>query len=316
MKILIPQGIGDCVWALHKVQDVAKKKGDGRIEIFIACADPSNHIESRALEFVRRFKFVEKAEMKWIPTHDRVGATLLPGNPADENGYYRYISDGEGVVDGIDYTLMPNAALERGIRLEDWLPEFEINWNIMDDFQFTTEEEARGKLHKRDGEYVAFFPGSESSNTWGHNRGGIWQPSDWIELGRRIQETLGVRILVVGAEYDRDYYDKFLKNHVNWDDHIGRWGIGDTYAILKNARFVISYQSGIGIVSNYLGVPVAIFWRAKGDSINPHFYLSFEEGMASAWARPDMIESGKHLPLIYGRHDVNYIIDEIQKRKW
>jgi hypothetical protein len=61
---------------------------------------------------------------------------------------------------------------------------------------------------------------------------------------------------------------------------------------------------------------VGIFWREKGDSVSPQYYISFEEAMASAWADPRMISSGKHLPLIYGRHGVDYIIDQIKERRW
>jgi hypothetical protein len=116
-----------------------------------------------------------------------------------------------------------------------------------------------------------------------------------------------------------DYYvapevKKFPQKH--WINLIGKLGIGGTYAIIKRARFTISYQSGIGIFASYLGIPTGIFWRAKGDSLNPECYISFEEAMSSAWVNPKMLASGRHLPLIYGRHHVEYICKEITDRKW
>lgn len=65
-----------------------------------------------------------------------------------------------------------------------------------------------------------------------------------------------------------------------------------------------------------MGVPTGIFWRAAGDSIRDDAYLSFDEAMASAWANPQHIEQGKHLPLIYGRHGVDYIKQQIIERNW
>lgn len=317
MNVLIPQGIGDAIWAIHKLQDLTRKKGDGTVHVYIACFGTGMG-ESRALEFTRRFGFVKTAEMYIMPRIDQQGAVLLPGIPADEKGYYRYIPDGvPGALPGIDYVLMPNAALERGVWLERWLPEIETNWDVMSDFQFIKGELDRAEDLRRQGEYVVFFLGSEGSNTTaGHNRGGIWKPEDWIDLGRRIKEELGFRIIVVGEKYDESYFSKYIKGRLDCLSLIGRTGVGDVFAITKKSRFVISYQSGVGIVSSYFGVPTGIFWRAKGDSISSDSYVSLDEAMASAWVNPWMISQEKHLPLIYGRHDVQYIMEEVKRRQW
>lgn len=317
MNILIPQGIGDAIWALHKIQSVAN---GNRISVHIACSNLKNKVEARAFEFIQRFDFLSEVHMFEIKCKEnQAGCILLPGPPADENGYYRYISDGPNVFRGIDYVLMPNAALERGIRLEDWLPQFAINWNVMDHYRFTPEEEqTAADFAASVGPFAVFFMGSEASNSYGgHNRDGIWPPCYWIQLGKEIEEKLNLKIVVVGASYDRDYFEKYIAEHCpTWVDCVGKFNVSATYAVVRKSRFIISYQSGIGIVSNYFGVPTGIFWRAKGDSISSEFYLSFEEGMASAWANPKMIESGKHMPLIYGRHTPDYVINEIIVRKW
>lgn len=308
MNFLVPQGIGDSIWALLKVQSIAAGEP---INIFIACIDKNNSAEARSLDFVRRFKFVNSAEMYEMPMNGNAGCVLQSGPPADEDGLYRYISE-ETVLPGIDYILIPNGSLERGIRLEDWQPGYDTNWKVMDDFSFDTPLVSIEN-------YVVFFMSSAESNTIsGHNRNGIWSPLDWVELGECIQEELGCKIVVVGASYDRSYYSDYVQPLLNyqWIDLIGQLGIGQTYSTIKGARFVISYQSGIGIVANYMGVPAGIFWRAKGDSISPHSYISFDERMAEAWVNPVMIEQGKYLPLIYGRHGVEYIVDEIKKRAW
>jgi hypothetical protein len=318
MRFLIPQGIGDAIWALMKIEDANRKMDpDGRLEVYIAAFNTWCNIEGRALDFVGRFKFVDSARMYGVPARGQSGAVLLDGPIADENGYYRYIPDGETKLPNIDYVLMPNAALERGIRLEHWLPEFEINWNVMDQFHFREDEVAEAS--ETQGEFVAFFLASMDSNgIAGHNRNGLWRPEDWADLGERIMDRFGVQIVVVGADYDRSYYEQKVKPLTKrpWIDQIGSRSIGTTFSLLRRARFMISYQSGIGIVTNYLGVPLGIFWRGKGDSISPQTYISFEESMASAWANPAMIETGKHLPLIYGRHGVDYIMDQIIERNW
>jgi hypothetical protein len=318
MNFLTPQGIGDTVWTLLKMEDAARKLGASSIHVKIACLDDKNQSEARSLEFVRRFSFIDSAEMYKITlVEGQQGPMLLPGPASDAQGYFRYLPDGRCDLPGIDYVLMPNAALERGIRLENWLPQFSMNWRAVDSFTFRPEEEMMAEGLGKD--FVVFFTGTKDSNgLYGHNRNGLWKPHDWVELARRLRRRLKCRIMVVGTESERSYYEEEIKpiSDLPWEDHIGFWGVGQTYAALKRARFIIAYQSGIGIVPNYFGIPVGIFWRAKGDSISPHFYASFEESMASAWADPKMIAEGKHLPLIYGRHDVDYVMAEVERRGW
>jgi hypothetical protein len=318
MNILVPQGIGDSIWALHKVQDLVKKRGGGPLHLKVACAADGG-VEARALEFLSRFDFVDSVSMYPMQTEPgAAGIILLPGPPYDEAGYYRYIPDGPTFLAGIDYVMMPNAALERGIRLEQWLPELHTNWDVTRRFRFLFEEEMYGEaLKERLGGYVIFQMGSAAANTYaGHNRGPLWHPGDWHALGLEIEKRFGLKIVMVGAEYDRDYVETILHPPASWIDLVGKCSIGKTFAVVKRARFAVTYQSGIGILASYFGVPTAIFWRPKGDSVSPDFYASFEESMASAWVRPDMLSLGKHLPLIYTKCHVTGILEEIERRGW
>lgn len=314
MRLLLPQGIGDSIWALHKAESVAKMEGDGVVEVFLNCSE-DNYIQARALQFIKRFKCVSSAKMLVVSIHPPMNI------PVDAFGRYIYIDDG-WFCKGFDsyFALMPNGPLERGIRLEDWLPKYPVNWDLPSQFQFTQEEGAKADLFReRIGKYCVFYLGSLNGNTKnGHNRGPRWKPEDWVNIAERFQKEFGLGIVVVGADYDETYYEVLVKHRIDdpWHDFIGRCTIADTFALVKRANFVLSFQSGIGIFASYLGVPTGIFWRAKGDSISPDFYLSFEEEMASAWVRPDMLEQKKHLPLIYGRHGVDYIVEEMRKRKW
>jgi hypothetical protein len=323
MIFLVPQGIGDCAWALIKVQEVARQLGAERIDIRIACVDSNNEAEARALEFVRRFDFVSSGEMYPVPMEDgRRGPCLLPGPATDDNGLYRYMPDGPTDLPGIDYVLMPNAPLERAIRLEDWLPSYSPNWDIMDRFRFRPEELSHTETFAQAcGPYVTFFLGSSTSNTTaGHNWGAVWTPNDWVRLGRSLQERYGVSVCVVGAVYDLDYFLSYIQSLLTtsdrWYNQIGCLGIGETLSLVRRSKGIISYQSGIGIVGHYMGVPSGVFWRRKGESVSPHDYVSFEEGMASAWAAPGATEQGRHLPLIYGRDGVEEVLAKIDSGRW
>lgn len=309
MKFLIPQGIGDSVWAFHKIQDVAKKHGADRIDVLINCADSENEAERRALKFVRRFRFVDSAEMCKF----RIFKGFAP------DGRACYTADGETEIEshGKVFVLMPNGPLERGVRLENWLPEYDINWRVAEEYQFFgTDFEVADRFEKP---YAVFYMGSLMGNTLdGHNRGEIWKPEDWSNLGDWLYRTYGLDIVLVGASYDMSYFSKKLAPLIAgnpwWHNIIGQCETSQTFAVCKRAKLVMSYQSGIGIMSHYLGVPVGIWWRADGDSMSPHHYFTLDERMANGWAVPDRLD--QHLPLIYGRHDLEYIKAEIIRRKW
>lgn len=328
MRILTGQGIGDAVWSLFKIEDYVKRHGGGPIDLRVACSS-SNFVEARALDHLRRFKFLNSVEMYRVHiSKETHGAILLPGAQSTHEGYYRYIPDGPVgakypvALPDIDHVLIPNTALERGIHIDDWLPECKARWNIHDDLNIHDQEhEVATMLRKQHGEYIVFYPGPEAGNTHsGHNRGALWTPQQWIDLGDKLYDTYRRKIVVVGATYDATYFYKhlgpLLGNRDFWVNRIGELSINTTMAVVAQAKFVVSYQSGIGISAHYMGVPTAIFWRQFGDSISPRVHVSFEESMASAWGRPDYVNEGRLLPLFYGRANPEYVFNQITSRRW
>jgi hypothetical protein len=240
------------------------------------------------------------------------------------DGTYNYIEDAMYDFEGEKYiVLIPNRALEQGIRLEDWLPQYPIRWDIWRDFHIDVQERIKAAdVHAQIGDFCVFYPGPLAGNTVeGHNRGPIWKPEDWVELGRRIHKEFGLHILVVGASYDLPYFETFLapilKGHENYfTTVIGKTNLGELWALTDRSKFVVSYQAGVGIISTYRETPTAIFWRQQSDSISSSRYLSFDERMASAWVPPFILEKGTHLPLYYGKDSVDSILEEVRRRGW
>lgn len=314
MKFLLPQGVGDNFWVLSKIESVAKRHEAKSIDVLLNCGDPSQVTQIRALEFVRRFKCVTSAEM-YVAGN---GTFLKPGPIADADGYFRYLDDGPTELPGVDFVMIPNGALEKGVRLENWLPEYEIDWEFArKQLSFTDAERKIGAAFAAE-PFVALHLGCKSSNTYsGHNRGPLWHPADWIELGRHLQ-NLGLRLVVFGADYDRDYFNELIKPIVgdSWIDAVGRWTLMETFAVLQQAKFMISYQCGLAMVPTYLGVKTVIFWRPHGDSLLPTTFVSCHEGMATGWVPPKVLAAGDYIPAFYGRHGVDWIMGEITARGW
>ena len=305
MRFLLPTGIGDTTWALTKAAAIAGRLGDGLVVIAIACDDPGDVVQVRALEYVRRFPFVASAEMY------RSGAVLKPGPHADARGRYRYLDDGPW-RDGL-YALMPNAPLERGERLESWFPDDPIDWTITRQWANTAEETQlaatiRGQL----GPFAVIYPGPEGGNLGdGHNRGSLWRPAQWAQLAVALR-GLGLAVVAIGASYDWSYWRNFVLPALKCVDpsgrlvhnFVGELPIGKTLALIRAAALGVYYQSGLGVWSAFEGIPTAMFWRPEGNSICAGKYLSFDERMATAWVPPAELDAGRYLPCIYTRTDV------------
>lgn len=305
MKFLVPTGIGDSTWALTKARAIAQRLGDGTVEIGIACENTHDDVQRRALEYVQRFPFVRSAEMV------RTGAVLKAGPHTDEQGRYRYLDDGPWRDDW--FALMPNAPLERGERLETWMPDDAIDWTITRQWMNTPKEiELAEAVERFYGRFAIIYPGPEAGNTReGHNRGGLWKPEDWAQVAGEIRD-LGLTPVAIGAGYDFSYWRHFVLHALKRADPtcklvvnlIGQLPIGKTLALIRRAAFGVYYQSGLGVWSAFEGIPTAMFWRPDGDSAHPTKKLCFDERMASAWVPPAELESGRYLPCIYTRTKV------------
>lgn len=316
MKFLLPTGIGDTTWALTKAKAIAERLGDGKVEIGITC-HREDVVETRSLEYVRRFPFVTSADMV------QTGAILKSGDATDKKGRYRYIDDGDTTFAPPWYALIPNAPLERGERLETWFPDDPIDWTITNQWQNTDVEKRQvADITSRIGDYAIIYPGPEAGNTHeGHNRGGLWTPKQWVEIAQRIR-AMGLTPVAIGASYDWSFWRHHIAHELKRVDptmklvypFIGTLKIGQTLAVIRGSKFGIYYQSGLGVWSAYESKPTAMFWRPDGDSIHPHRLLSFDERMATAWVPPEELKAQRYLPCIYGRVSVDSIMEWAAKQ--
>ena len=323
MNFLLAQGIGDSVWGLFKAQSIAKKYNSD-VNVKVACWHQTK-IDVRALDFIKRFDFIKKAEMYVMPPDiGKLGPVLKKGEPTNKNGIYRYINCGfTKKYKNIDFVLIANGSLEKGIPLDNWLPEYQTNWNMVKDhYKFTKEEfDIANSLENQIGSYAIFYLGPLNGNTIaGANRNELWKPKDWQNLGEMIHTKFGLKIVLVGAEYDLPYFNKNFKKYIEdkkyYINKIGQYKINQTFAVCKKSKFIISYPSGIGIFSHYLDVPCCIFNRPKGDSWHPQKYISFEESMADAWAYPNSSKNKKFLSAIYNKDTVESIFNFIVDNNW
>jgi len=303
--IAVPSGIGDSLWSMTKVSHIKKKTGK---DIAIIVQETGFN---RSDEFLSRFAFVDRAEYRPFAINSQ--------DVFDPEGPYIYLQSTRA-YQGWDWLLIPNGHLERGHRLEEWMPELETDFTIGKQWKFDPVElQNTVEFQNKIGPYVIFFLSGTASNTIaGHNRGPLWKPNDWLDLAKLLHTKYNVSVVIVGDKRDRSYVDDFIAIHdqpyiINL---VGETKIGQTYAHILHAKAVFSYQSGIGIFSVYLGIPTVLWWRPYGDSISPNNYVTFKEEMASAWAPPWSLTNGRYLPQIYTRSSPLSIMHEIENRGW
>lgn len=310
LKVAVPPGIGDSLWSITKIPHLRRlHEADA---VIVAVKGTSLN---RSQDFLSAFTCVDRVIYEDFPIHP-------PEGQLTKEGPYLYI-DSQQDWKGYDWLLISNGHLERGNRLEDWLPEIDTDFTLGSQWVFNPTylrkaQEFRSSLN---GRYAVFYLGPYAGNTRdGHNRGPIWSVKDWCALADSLHHNYGLKIVLVGAEYDKDFSDGFMLRMRDRDyiiDLVGETPIGLTYSYILYSEMCVSYQSGIGIFSVYLGVPTVLWWRPYGDSISPWHYISFKNEMATAWAPPWSLENGRYLAEIYGdESNPQRILNEVEARQW
>lgn len=300
LKIWTCPGIGDIVWVLTKVPDMKRKLKPDHIEIVIQATE-----FNRADDFLLHFDFIDSTryeEFRCVP--DPIHLPNQYGT--DDDGQYIYCkSTGNFMGDPNSWLLIANGHLEHGNRLETWYPEFETEMNIAKYFHFSSNEIEWAKTYHTEQinhPFIVFYMGPLKGNTTdGHNRNGLWSLKDWHEVGNSLPSQY--KVVIVGHQQDWHYANIFVESLFNSDRQrymnlCGKTTIGECFALIQRSQFILSYGSGIGIFSAYLGHPTAMFLGPKGYSRSSQFYQSFEEDLCHCWA-PVQYINNTYFPLIY-----------------
>lgn len=307
--VAVPSGIGDALWSMVKVPEIRKV-----YDRVVVCVQKTG--TPRCADFLRRFDFIDDVVYVDFPIHPKMtknGKTVT----TDEDGRYVYVQSSKGYC-GFDWVLISNGELERGVKLDEWLPEVQTDWTIGQNFSYRDEDKSLTDVPP--GRFAVFYPGPLRGNTEdGHNRGGIWSPEEWVELHAFV-ENAGIDVVYVGAEYDMAYMNDLLapallaRGVTKKYDFIGKLSIGSTFWLTEKCEFVLSYQAGIGIFPLYRGVKSAIWWRQDGDSISPSIKLCFDERMNGGWVPPQYRKN--HMPLYYGVDDAATVMGKLSRAGW
>ncbi len=319
LRIAVPSGIGDIAWSLTKIAGIKKLHPKAKINIRI-----QNTPVNRALDFVKHFDFVDEAGYENFEIHPK------GKSPVAQDGCYNYLESGEN-KHGFDYYLLANGHLERGGKLEDWLPELGTDWDIAKHWKNVPAEALFAEYLIRTfdppGSWgtALFYFGPKNGNTIaGHNRGQLWTPDDWALVANNyLAKHVLNRIIIVGATYDADYTESILSKFEQRNRvlcMVGKTTCGEVFELARRAHIVIGYPSGIPIFSAFMGVKVITWMRQPGDSIRDDINLTFHTDMKRNMVPPFVHVANDEQPLYqafeYGRCDGRSVWNFIATNRW
>lgn len=290
LKVATVAGIGDTAWIALKLPDMLRRLGASAADLYTCQSDRANEYLVK-LPFVRKVGAIPERIIEAEPVVTPWGAyNYAPSQPGWHNRYHLF--------------LQANGELERGNRIETWFPYVATDYRAPVSYTDRVDDATFADEFASLGNYVTMFAGPYDGNTVaGHNRGGSWTPKDWAALARELNEA-GLRVVMLGTgPGDSDYNLRSLYPAGFYDggaeDCVGLWELPKTLAVLRRAAGHVGYQSGLGILSAYMGKPTAMFWQQYAVPLNEHG-ARFSEDMAHAW-----VDGGRanpnFLPAYYGR---------------
>jgi hypothetical protein len=240
LRIAVPSGVGDTYWALSKLQDFRKRHGAETVEL---CVQHSRL--TRALQWSEMVDFVDSA----------VQLKFNADPQALQTGF------SQALTRGADYCFWPNAVIDRGEHIGNWLPDYQLDL----DFEVKGEdppEDQRG--------LGVVYPSSVSINTaW---LSGV-QPKFWNELTAGALRS-NMQTAVIGSFWDMPLTTQLDYSAVT--DLVARTTLKQVTGILRDARVVVGVISGMTILANHFKTPCVAICPDK-----------FEKRFPWAWVKPD-----------------------------
>ena len=256
VKILVPPGIGDVYWTLTKMQSFCQKH---EIDIPDVCvSSPKNDYKDHSEDYVRMFPFLRWAGYK---KHEA-------GTPIFREAYREKARTIFEDVERCEYFIAYNGQLRWGESMDSVDIQYDTNWFL----PMHRPMEARwfvDEVKREYGEYILayFIP---------HGMYKYWLkecPSkELFQSLRQIHLSTGKKIILIGAEWDADLLDEeFLKRDrrgflVNMT---GKTTCPQVMELLRQAKGVVGFPSGITIMATMFRTPTLLFWNQYFD---PRFW--------------------------------------------
>jgi len=275
----IPPGIGDMHWVLAKLESFKEKNCIHNLKIVIDRNSSLNY----SRDFLKLVPFIDEIDdgQKHLPFRFSIAGG--DGEPLQQN------------VNGVDYLIELNSRLEHGVRIEDVLPEYDVNFN----YPINNPREAQSftQLIKKGmgGKLYLFYASSVGGNkNWCK---GTWEPRDWIKLANMVYDETNSRTILMGAQWDSAYANvvKMLDSRNVIQNFTGKTSISEALGLLRAANFMVGFLSGLVILATRFKIPCVSFWPTLKQA--PHWHDP--EKFQMSWVPPNAKKEG-YMPVFYG----------------
>lgn len=187
-----------------------------------------------------------------------------------------------------------NSWLEKGRRIEDYLPHFDMEYKL--NWKISRYAKTKAEACLKPGKNIVIQTSSVKFNAKKDFVGDRWKPYMWDYIVRGLKDEIpGVNIIWLGADWDRDMYDRFP---LDWGIMPMAGATGDVVMhLLRKCTGVISYQSGISVLSVCEKIPTFMIYfdwlkdlhysfNPPGGNYHPTSFtkLGFDCTAALSWA--------------------------------
>lgn len=188
-----------------------------------------------------------------------------------------------------DFFLSANRHLERGLRLEWFLPDLPTAFRAP--WETASHREEAERLLPPGPRYVGLYGSTYSMlRNWS-----FWNPSAWNDLAKEIWRRHPSSVFVVfGASFDTDFTRDLLailaSHQLASVPVVGR-PLALVVEAMKRLSYFFSFPSGLGILAPTVGCPTLMFYPRQLDR------------MIGAWAEPEAILSGDYVGMVFPTTD-------------
>ncbi|MGN6438400.1 MAG: hypothetical protein ACTHMM_17790 [Agriterribacter sp.] len=178
------------------------------------------------------------------------------------------------------FYLSCNAWLERGKRIEAFLPDLPTSFLI--NYDTTVTDKLRAEYLVAEKKHIGIYGSSYSSQrSWG-----FWDEHGWHELIKLFhRQNPELVFVIIGASFDEDLAGRLmqllLQDGIPFINTIGE-PLSVVIEILKRLSYFVGFPSGLSILNETLGMDGFMFY--------PKNLIH----MMNAWADPARIESGQY----------------------
>lgn len=249
-QILVPAGIGDSYWVLTKLPGFLKHHGLGMPDVWVQDAGGPK----RTQPYLRNVPFINAPGYKAMSDRDPIF-------------HEAYMQDRRTVFPGavgMDYFIAYNGVLRWGRNLEEVDPQYGCEWYP----KVHVSKEAQ-KMRERmagPGRYLlTFWAEAGMYRRWLAE----FTEDQIVETLQRIQKELDLRIVVMGAPWDRGQVGMDIaKRNESFTNLIGSTSFDQMLGCVLGATAVLGFPAGNTMLGTQMGIPTVLLW-------NQYFHKGF-----------------------------------------